>query len=141
MSEDPRLDPNIIKGVLDDEHFQLALEKQVHDRTDGYLKRLGGFALILLAVAGYGSWNLVDEARKKYEVSEAKLNKQIDDLNKDLTKVHEDARKLEEKSDEAQRTLLTVQQDAFSVTKDVDKVQHIKQAAQTASTAAADAIS
>jgi hypothetical protein len=140
MTEDDRLASARIKDLLGDDYFRLALEKQVRDRIDGYLKRLGAFALILLAVAGYGSWNLVEEAKKKFEESEKTLTISVSELKREQEKLQEEGIKLQERSIEVQGVLLAAQKDASSVKEDVQSVQHIKDAAQSANTAAEDAI-
>ena len=121
MTEEQR---SKIKELLDQDYFQLALEKQVRDRVDGYLKRLGVFALVLLAVAGFESWNVVDKAKKDYEKSAAELKIQLSELGKQQAQLRQETDKLRDEFYRAQEVEIAVQKAAANVEGEVQSVKN-----------------
>ncbi|MGD0570603.1 MAG: hypothetical protein ABSA78_19550 [Candidatus Sulfotelmatobacter sp.] len=128
MADDDKPGPLRARDLLDDDHVRLALEKQVRDLTDAYLKRLGAFALIVLAVAGYSTWNIVSG-----------LKDQQKELQGEQKELREETVRLQGRSLDAQKSALDAQRGADSVTEKANDAEKSRLAAQSASNTAAEA--
>jgi hypothetical protein len=117
-TDEPRAD-RTTKEVLENDYFKLALEQQVRERTDAYLKRLGWFAAIVLAVAGYQFVSIVSDLKDQ--------QKRLQDVET----------RLEEKSLDARKSALDAQNEAISARTNAADTKTNSKAAEDASKAAA----